>query len=169
MTTKERYESAKARYAKVGVDTDKAIQILKNVPISLHCWQGDDVKGFDQDGPLTGGIQTTGNYPGKAMTPEELMADMEKVMSLAPGKKKINIHASYAIFEDGQWVDRDQLEPKHFKKWVDFAKAKGVGIDFNPTFFSSPKVKDGLTLSSPDEETRKFWIRHGKACIRISQ
>ena len=169
MTTKERYESAKARYAKVGVDTDKAIQILKNVPISLHCWQGDDVKGFDQDGPLTGGIQTTGNYPGKAMTPEELMADMEKVMSLAPGKKKINIHASYAIFEEGQWVDRDQLEPKHFKKWVDFAKAKGVGIDFNPTFFSSPKVKDGLTLSSPDEETRKFWIRHGKACIRISQ
>lgn len=169
MSTKERYESAKARYAKVGVDTDKAIQILKNVPISLHCWQGDDVKGFDQDGPLTGGIQTTGNYPGKAMTPEELMADMEKVMSLAPGKKKINIHASYAIFEDGQWVDRDQLEPKHFKKWVDFAKAKGVGIDFNPTFFSSPKVKDGLTLSSPDEETRKFWIRHGKACIRISQ
>lgn len=169
MSTKERYESAKARYAKVGVDTDKAIQILKNVAISLHCWQGDDVKGFDQDGPLTGGIQTTGNYPGKAMTPEELMADMEKVMSLAPGKKKINIHASYAIFEDGQWVDRDQLEPKHFKKWVDFAKAKGVGIDFNPTFFSSPKVKDGLTLSSPDEETRKFWIRHGKACIRISQ
>ena len=169
MSTKERYESEKARYAKVGVDTDKAIQILKNVPISLHCWQGDDVKGFDQDGPLTGGIQTTGNYPGKAMTPEELMADMEKVMLLAPGKKKINIHASYAIFEDGQWVDRDQLEPKHFKKWVDFAKAKGVGIDFNPTFFSSPKVKDGLTLSSPDEETRKFWIRHGKACIRISQ
>ncbi|MDY3085583.1 MAG: L-rhamnose isomerase [Blautia sp.] len=169
MTTKERYESAKARYAKVGVDTDKAIQVLKNVPISLHCWQGDDVKGFDQDGPLTGGIQTTGNYPGKAMTPEELMADMERVMSLAPGKKKINIHASYAIFEDGQWVDRDQLEPKHFKKWVDFAKAKGVGIDFNPTFFSSPKVKDGLTLSSPDEETRKFWIRHGQACIRISQ
>lgn len=169
MSTKERYESAKARYAKVGVDTDKAIQILKNVPISLHCWQGDDVKGFDQDGPLTGGIQATGNYPGKAMTPEELMADMEKVMSLAPGKKKINIHASYAIFEEGQWVDRDQLEPKHFKKWVDFAKAKGVGIDFNPTFFSSPKVKDGLTLSSPDEETRKFWIRHGKACIRISQ
>ena len=169
MSTKERYESAKARYAKVGVDTDKAIQVLKNVPISLHCWQGDDVKGFDQDGPLTGGIQTTGNYPGKAMTPEELMADMEKVMSLAPGKKKINIHASYAIFEEGQWVDRDQLEPKHFKKWVDFAKAKGVGIDFYPTFFSSPKVKDGLTLSSPDEETRKFWIRHGKACIRISQ
>ena len=163
------FETAKEQYAAIGVDVERALETLQKVRISMHCWQGDDVKGFDQDGPLTGGIQTTGNYPGKAMTPEELMADMEKVMLLAPGKKKINIHASYAIFEDGQWVDRDQLEPKHFKKWVDFAKAKGVGIDFNPTFFSSPKVKDGLTLSSPDEETRKFWIRHGKACIRISQ
>lgn len=169
MTTQERYEYAKARYAEIGVDTDKAIEILKNVPVSLHCWQGDDVKGFDQDGPLTGGIQTTGNYPGKARTPEELLADMDKVMSLAPGKKKINVHASYAIFEDGEWVDRDKLEPKHFKKWVEFAKERGLGLDFNPTFFSSPKVKDGLTLSSPDEETRRFWIEHGKACIRISQ
>lgn len=169
MTVKERYEEAKARYAAIGVDTDKAVEILKNVPVSLHCWQGDDVKGFDQDGPLTGGIQTTGNYPGKATTPEQLMADMDKVMSLAPGKKKINVHACYAIFEDGEWVDRDKLEPKHFKKWVEFAKERGMGLDFNPTFFSSPKVKDGLTLSSPDEETRKFWIEHGKACIRISQ
>ncbi len=169
MTTQERYEYAKARYAEIGVDTDKAIEILKNVPVSLHCWQGDDVKGFDQDGPLTGGIQTTGDYPGKARTPEELLADMDKVMSLAPGKKKINVHASYAIFEEGEWVDRDKLEPKHFRKWVEFAKERGLGLDFNPTFFSSPKVKDGLTLSSPDEETRKFWIEHGKACIRISQ
>ena len=169
MTTKERYEYAKARYAEIGVDTDKAIETLKTVPVSLHCWQGDDVKGFDQDGPLTGGIQTTGNYPGKATTPEQLLADMDKVMSLAPGKKKINVHACYAIFEDGEWVDRDKLEPKHFQKWVDFAKERGLGLDFNPTFFSSPKVKDGLTLSSPDEETRKFWIEHGKACIRISQ
>ena len=169
MTIKERYEYAKARYAEIGVDTDKAIEILKTVPVSLHCWQGDDVKGFDQDGPLTGGIQTTGNYPGKARNPEELLADMDKVMSLAPGKKKINVHASYAIFEEGEWVDRDQLEPKHFQKWVDFAKERGMGLDFNPTFFSSPKVKDGLTLSSPDEETRRFWINHGKACIRISQ
>lgn len=169
MTIKERYEEAKARYAAIGVDTDKAVETLKNVPVSLHCWQGDDVKGFDQDGPLTGGIQTTGNYPGKATTPEQLMADMDKVLSLAPGKKKINVHACYAIFEDGEWVDRDKLEPKHFQKWVDFAKERGMGLDFNPTFFSSPKVKDGLTLSSPDEETRKFWIEHGKACIRISQ
>lgn len=163
------YEAAKATYAKLGVDTDAAIRKLKDIPLSMHCWQGDDVKGFDQDGPLTGGIQTTGNYPGKAMTPEQLMADMDKAMSLCPGKKKINVHACYAIFEPGERADRDKLEPKHFKKWVEYAKARGVGIDFNPTFFSHPKVKDGLTLSSPDAETRKFWIEHGKACIRISQ
>ncbi len=169
MSIKSRYEEAKQMYAALGVDTDKAIEILKNVPISMHCWQGDDVKGFDQDGPLTGGIQTTGNYPGKAMTPEQLMADMDKAMSLCPGKKKINVHACYAIFEEGEWVDRDKLEPKHFKKWVEFAKERGMGLDFNPTFFSSPMVKDGLTLSSPDKATRDFWIEHGKACIRISQ
>lgn len=169
MSIKSRYEEAKQMYAALGVDTDKAIETLKNVPISVHCWQGDDVKGFDQDGPLTGGIQATGNYPGKAMTPEQLMADMDKAMSLCPGKKKINVHACYAIFEDGEWVDRDKLEPKHFKKWVEFAKERGMGIDFNPTFFSSPMVKDGLTLTSPDKATRDFWIEHGKACIRISQ
>ena len=163
------YELAKEAYAAYGVDTEAAIEKLKNVPLSIHCWQGDDVKGFDQDGPLTGGIQTTGNYPGKAMTPEQLMADMDKAMSLCPGAKKINVHACYAIFEDGQFADRDKLEPKHFSKWVEFAKARGMGIDFNPTFFSHPMVKDGLTLSSPDEATRKFWIEHGKACIRISQ
>ena len=164
-----RYESAKELYAVFGVDTDAAIAKLKNIPVSLHCWQGDDVTGFDHDGPLTGGIQTTGNYPGKAKTPEQLMADMDMAMKLCPGKKKLNLHASYAIFEQGEFVDRDKLEPKHFKKWVDFAKERGMGIDFNPTFFSHPKVKDGLTLSSPDEETRRFWIEHGKACVRISQ
>lgn len=164
-----RYESAKQIYAKLGVDTDAAIKKLKEIPVSLHCWQGDDVTGFDHDGPLTGGIQTTGNYPGKARTPDELMEDMDKVISLCPGKAKLNLHACYAIFEDGEFADRDKLEPKHFKKWVDFAKKRGMGIDFNPTFFSHPKVKDGLTLSSPDEETRRFWIEHGKACIRISQ
>ena len=169
MTAKERYESAKALYASIGVDTDKAIEALKSVPVSMHCWQGDDVKGFDQDGPLTGGIQTTGNYPGKARTPEELMADMEKVLSLVPGKKKLNLHASYAIFEPGEYADRDKLEPKHFAKWVEFAKKHDMGIDFNPTFFSHGMVRDGLTLSSPDEEIRRFWINHGKACIRISQ
>ncbi len=169
MTAKERYESAKALYASIGVDTDKAIDALKSVPVAMHCWQGDDVKGFDQDGPLPGGIQTTGNYPGKARTPEELMADMEKVLSLVPGKKKLNLHASYAIFEPGEYADRDKLEPKHFAKWVEFAKKHDMGIDFNPTFFSHGMVRDGLTLSSPDEEIRRFWINHGKACIRISQ
>ena len=163
------YELAKAKYAAFGVDTDAAIKKLINIPVSLHCWQGDDVTGFDHDGPLTGGIQTTGNYPGKARTPEQLMADIDKVISLCPGKVKLNLHACYAIFEPGEYVDRDKLEPRHFKKWVEFAKARGMGIDFNPTFFSHPKVKNGLTLSSPDEETRRFWVEHGKACIRISE
>ena len=166
--TMTRYESAKEIYAKYGVDTDAAIAKCKGIPVSLHCWQGDDVIGFDHDGGLTGGIQTTGNYPGKARTPEELLADMDKAMSLMPGAKKINVHACYAIFEDGEFADRDKLEPKHFQKWVDFAKERGMGLDFNPTFFSHPKVKDGLTLSSPDKETRDFWIEHGKACIRIA-
>lgn len=169
MTATERYASAKEMYAKLGVNTDDAIAKLKEVPVSLHCWQGDDVIGFDHDGPLTGGIQTTGNYPGKATTPEELMQDIDKVISLIPGKKKLNLHASYAIFEKGEFVDRDKIEPKHFAKWVEFAKERNLGLDFNPTLFSHDKMKDGLTLSSPDEEVRSFWINHGKACIRISE
>lgn len=169
MTHKERYESAKKMYASIGVNTEEAIEKMKQIPVSLHCWQGDDVTGFDQDGPLTGGIQVTGNYPGKARTPEELMADMDKTIRLTPGKKKLNLHACYAIFQDGEFADRDKIEPKHFRKWVDFAKERNMGIDFNPTFFSHEKVKNGLTLSSPDEDIRKFWIEHGKACIRISQ
>lgn len=169
MTTQEKYLLAKEEYAKLGIDTDVVLEKIKTIPVALHCWQGDDVTGFDHDGPLTGGIQTTGNYPGKAKTPEQLFQDMEKVFELTPGTKKLNIHACYAIFEEGEFVDRDKLEPKHFKKWVEFAKKYGMGIDFNPTFFSHDKVKDGLTLSSPDEETRKFWVNHGKACIRISQ
>lgn len=169
MNIEERYQLAKEAYAAIGVDTDAAIKTLKEIPVALHCWQGDDVTGFDHVGPLTGGIQTTGNYPGKAKTPEQLMADLDKAMSLMPGKKKLNLHASYAIFEPGEEADRDKLEPKHFAKWVAFAKERNMGIDFNPTFFSHDKVKDGLTLSSPDEEIRRFWINHGKACIRISQ
>ena len=164
------YENAKGAYAKYGIDTDKAIEKLKSVSVSLHCWQGDDVRGFDTDPekPLTGGIQTTGNYPGRARTPEELMRDIDKVISLVPGKVKLNLHASYAIFDkENPWVNRDKIEPKHFKKWVDFCKKRGLGCDFNPTFFSHPKC-DPLTLSSPNEETRRFWIEHGKACIRIS-
>lgn len=164
------YKEAKAKYAAIGVDTDAAIARLKTIPVSLHCWQGDDVRGFDTDPnkPLTGGIQTTGNYPGRARTPQELMADIDKVISIIPGCVKMNLHASYAIFdEENPWVDRDKLEPKHFKKWVDFCKERNLGCDFNPTFFSHPKA-NGLTLSSPDEKIRRFWIDHGKACIRIS-
>ena len=160
-----RYESAKEIYAKYGVDTDAAIAKCKEIPVSLHCWKGDDVIGFDHDGGLTGGIQTTGNYPGKARTPEELLADMDKAMSLMPGAKKINVHACYAIFEEGEFADRDALEPKHFQKWVDFAKERGMGLDFNPTFFSHPKVKDGLTLSSPDEEANYFAEETGIPCV----
>ena len=166
------YTEAKAKYAALGVDTDAAIERLKTVPVALHCWQGDDVRGVDTDPtkPLTGGIQTTGNYPGRARTPEELMADIDQVIALVPGQVKMNLHASYAIFdeENGGWVDRDKLEPKHFKKWVDFCKERGLGCDFNPTFFSHPMC-DPLTLSSPNEETRRFWVEHGKACVRISQ
>ena len=165
-----RYEQAKEMYKALGIDTEAAIEKLKNVSVSLHCWQGDDVRGFDTDPnkPLTGGIQTTGNYPGRASTPEELMKDLDMVMSLCPGKKKMNLHACYAVFENGEWADRDKLEPKHFKKWVDFCKERGLGCDFNPTFFSHPMC-DPLTLSSADEKTREFWIEHGRACIRISQ
>ena len=163
------YEEAKRRYLDMGIDTEKAIETLKDVSVSLHCWQGDDVRGFDTDPnkPLTGGIQTTGNYPGRASTPQELMEDLDEVMKLIPGRPKMNLHASYAIFENGEWADRDKLEPKHFQKWVDFCKERGLGCDFNPTFFSHEKC-DPLTLSSANEETRKFWIEHGKACIRIS-
>ena len=151
----------------MGIDTDKAIETLKNITVSVHCWQGDDVGGFDSPEALSGGIQTTGNYPGKARTPEELMADIDKAFSLIPGKKKLNLHACYAIF-DGQPVDRDAIKPEHFAKWVAFAKERNMGIDFNPTFFSHPLVKNGLTLSSPDEKVRSFWVEHGKRCIEIS-
>ena len=163
------FEEARKRYAEPGVNAEEAIRILKDIPVSLHCWQGDDVRGFDTDPskPLTGGIQTTGNYPGRARTPEELMDDLDQVLSLIPGTPKMNLHASYAIFENGEWADRDKLEPKHFRKWIEFCRERGLGCDFNPTFFSHPKC-DPLTLSSPDAETRKFWIEHGKACIRIS-
>lgn len=162
------YIEAKEKYAKLGVDTDKAIETMKNIPISVHCWQGDDVTGFDSRESLSGGIQTTGNYPGKARTPEELMADIDKAMSLMPGKKKLNLHASYAIFE-GEAVGRDKLEPKHFEKWVHFAKERNMGLDFNPTFFSHPMVKDNLTLSSTDENVRQYWVNHGKACLKIAE
>ena len=146
-----RYLDAKEMYAKIGVDTDSAINTLKKVPVALHCWQGDDVRGFDQNaGSLSGGIQTTGNYPGRATSPEELMADIDTVLKLCPGTKKLNLHACYAVFdeENGGWVDRDKIEPKHFKMWADFCKERGLGCDFNPTFFSHPMCRSADPFKS---------------------
>lgn len=165
---KSYYEYAKEAYAKIGVDCESALETLQNLTISVHCWQGDDVNGFDTKDALSGGIQATGNYPGKARTPQELMADFDKVLALTGGKKKLNLHASYAIFEDGDYADRDALEPRHFAKWVKFAKERGMGLDFNPTYFSHPKA-EGLTLSSPNEEIRQFWVRHTVACLKIAE
>ncbi len=165
-----RYEEAKKMYAQYGIDTEAAIKRLSEIAVSVHCWQGDDVIGFDGSDSLDGGIQTTGNYPGRARTPEELFADAKKAFALMPGKKRINVHACYAILgEDKGKVDRDAYTYKYFEPWVEFAKENGLeGVDFNPTFFAHPKMKDGLSLSSPDEETRRFWIDHGKACLKIA-
>lgn len=164
----QRYIEAREKYGNIGVDTEQAIEKLQRMEIAMHCWQGDDLGGFDFDGPLSGGIQATGNYPGKARNAQELMRDIDQAFSLIPGSKRLNLHASYAIFEDGKWVDRDCFRPEHFRKWVEFAKERKIGIDFNPTFFSHPKAKQ-FTLSSTEEEIRKFWIRHGQACIRIAE
>lgn len=162
------YAAARERYLQLGVDTEAAIKTLSDTPISMHCWQGDDVRGFEGAKSLDGGIQATGSYPGAARTPGELMADLDFALSHVPGRHRINLHACYAIFEEGEFCDRDVLKPRHFKKWVAFAKERGLGIDFNPTLFSHPKAS-GLTLSSPDEETRLFWINHCVACLRISE
>ncbi len=162
-------ELVKSKYAEYGVDVEKAFATLKEIPVSLHCWQGDDVIGFDGEGALSGGIQTTGNYPGRARNFEELKADLAFAFSLMPGKKRLNLHACYAIL-DGDKADRDAYEPKHFAPWVKFAKEQGLdGIDFNPTMFSHKNMKDGLSLSSPDENIRKFWIKHCIACLKISE
>jgi L-rhamnose isomerase len=164
-----RLNEAKERYAYLGVDVEAALTALKDKAISIHCWQGDDVAGFDRkNGGAGDGIQTTGNYPGKARNFEELKSDFLKAASLIPGKKRINLHACYAIFGEGEWVDRDRIEYKHFAPWVDFAKENGFGIDFNPTCFSHPMVKDGMTLASPDKTVRRFWIDHCKATRRIA-
>lgn len=164
MSVKENFENAKAQYEKWGgVSVEDVFQKLKQVPISIHCWQGDDIGGFEEtDQELSGGIEVTGNYPGKATTPEELRSDLEKALSLIPGKHKINLHAIYAE-TDGKFVDRNELEPQHFEKWVNWAKEHGLGLDFNPTLFSHPKAKDGFTLAHPDKEVRDFWIQH---CIQ---
>ena len=162
------YEVAKKRYSEIGVDTDAVLKKLQDVKISMHCWQGDDVHGFwNADGELTGGILSTGNYPGAARTPEELRQDIEKAYSLIPGKHKLNLHAIY--LDTDEKVDLDEIEPRHFQKWVDWAKEHQVGLDFNPTFFSHPMMKDGFTLSSPDPKVRAFWIEHGKRSRRVAE
>ena len=164
------YELVKEKYQQIGIDTEKALDILKNIPISIHCWQGDDVIGFDGGDSLSGGIQTTGNYPGRARNFEELKEDIKKAFALMPGKKRLNVHACYAIKEKGDKADRDTYEPKHFAPWVKFAKEIGLdGIDFNPTMFSHPMMKDGLSLSSPDKKIRDFWIKHCQASIKIAE
>ncbi len=164
-----RYASAKALYQTFGVDTEAALAKLSEFPISMHCWQGDDVNGFDREGALSGGIQTTGNYPGRARNAAELMADIEKALSLIPGTHRLNLHASYAIFQPGQWADRDALLPEHFAPWVEFARKHKLGLDFNPTFFSHPFADTGRTLSNEDSKIRNFWIRHTVCCLRIAE
>jgi len=161
------YELAKQQYAAIGIDTDAAVEKLAKLPISMHCWQGDDTVGFEGTSGFSGGTMVTGNYIGKARNAEELMADIDKTYSLIPGKHRLNLHANYAI-TGGKYVDRDQLKPEHFSAWVDFAKSRGIGLDFNPTFYAHPKSVDG-TLSAENEENRKFWIEHGKACVRIAE
>jgi len=161
------YRLARERYDELAVDTDKALKRLSSIPISLHCWQGDDVGGFENTGEgLGAGLAVTGNYLGKARTPDELRADVEKALSLIPGKHRFNLHGSYAE-TGGKRVDRNQLEPKHFKNWIDWARGNGLGLDFNPTFFSHPKAADGFTLSHRDKGIRQFWIEHGIACREI--
>jgi len=162
------YKEAQKKYAKIGIDTEKAIKDLGKIAISLHCWQGDDVGGFETTGGASGGIQTTGNYPGKARTPQELMKDLEFALALIPGRHRVNLHACYGIHE-GKVIDRDKLSEKNFEPWVKWAKKTGVKLDFNPTFFSHPMAADGLTLSSPDPKVRNFWIKHGIQCLKIGE
>jgi L-rhamnose isomerase len=163
------YELAKESYAAIGVNTDKAIEAIDKVEISLHCWQGDDVIGYEQSsGALTGGIMATGNYLGRARTPDELRKDIDKAMSLLPGKQKVNVHALY-LDTKGKKVDRNEIEPEHFSSWAEWAKAQGIGLDFNPSFFSHPKSADGFTLSSADKGIRDFWIEHGKRSRKIAE
>ncbi|AQY52361.1 L-rhamnose isomerase [Listeria weihenstephanensis FSL R9-0317] len=164
---KQKYEWAKEEYAKYGVNVDDVLKRLADVKISMHCWQGDDVTGFmNPDQELTGGISVTGNYPGAAHTPAQLRQDLEKAFSLIPGKHKVNLHAMYV--DTDEKVDLDEIEPAHYAKWVDWAKEQGLGLDFNPTFFSHPNSEDGFTLSHPDKKIRDFWIEHGKRARKVA-
>src|SRR5215471_1104085 len=163
----QNFKLAKERYADHGVDAVKALKQLAGIPISLHCWQGDDVGGFESTNTELGGcLAVTGNYPGKARTPDELRADLELALSLIPGKHRLNLHSSYA--EPGsKRIERNELAPEHFTRWIDWAKENGLGMDFNPTFFSHPKAAGGFTLTHRDKAIRRFWIEHGIACRRI--
>ncbi|QTQ14207.1 L-rhamnose isomerase [Treponema parvum] len=163
------FKSAKSEYSDFGVDVDKVLSELEKIAISVHCWQGDDVGGFERPGAVLsgGGIQTTGNYPGKARNIDELRSDFEKILTLDGGAHRINLHASYGDFSGG-FVDRDKIEEKHFYSWIDWAKEKKIGIDFNGTFFSHPMAESGFTLSSKDKTVREFWIEHEKRCRRIA-
>lgn len=161
------YELAQQRYAELGVDTAAAIERLRAIPVSLHCWQGDDVGGFESgSGEIGGGLAVTGNYPGKASTPDELRSDLELAYSLIPGRHRLNLHAIYGEFA-GNAPERNEVGPEHFRGWIDWAREQQLGLDFNPTFFAHPKADDGLTLSHPDAGIREYWIEHGIACRRI--
>lgn len=163
------YSLAREQYATEGVDVDAALKRLAPIAIAMHCWQGDDVGGFEHSGEeLGGGLAVTGNYPGKARTPDELRADLEKAMSLIPGKHRLNLHACYAETA-GKNVDRNAMRPEHFSRWIDWCKSQGIGMDFNSTFFAHPKASDGLTLSHPNADIRAFWVEHGIACRKIGE
>lgn len=168
-STEKFYQIAKEQYAEIGVDVDKAVEQLAQIPVSMHCWQGDDVQGFEApDSELDGGLAATGNYPGKARTPEELRADLDKAYSLIPGKHRLNLHSIYADTGEER-VERNKLKPEHFQSWIDWAKQRGIGIDFNPTFMAHPKAASGFTLAHTDEGIRNYWIEHGIACRKIGE
>ena len=166
-SVEQAYQLARERYAALGVDTEQALARMATIPISLHCWQGDDVGGFETSGDeLGGGLAVTGNYPGKATTPDQLRSDLEMAYSLLPGKHRLSLHAIYGEFGD-KVPDRDEVGVEHFTGWIDWAKQQGIGLDFNPTYFAHPKASDGLTLAHPDPSIREFWIEHGIACRKI--
>jgi len=166
----EMYEYASERYAALGLDAEKAVTAALSVPVSMHCWQADDVAGFEvkEEGLAGGGIMATGNHPGRARTPGEARSDYERVLKIVPGKHRLNLHASYAE-TGGKVVERDALEPRHFAGWMEWGRRHGLPLDFNPTFFAHPKANDGFTLSHSDKAIRRFWVRHAIACRRIAQ
>ena len=169
MRVAETYSLASEQYASIGVDTDRSLKQLSSIPLSLHCWQGDDIGGFEgASEEIGGGLAVTGSYPGRATTPDELRTDLEMALSLIPGRHRVNLHAIYAETE-GKRVGRDELLPEHFRRWLAWAQDKGVGLDFNPTYFAHPLSSDGFTLAHADPSVRRFWIDHGRACRRIGE